>query len=450
MAYGSSQPPIQVPRSQLGHLKDQFLRRGFTFTASQLRFIDLFFAGSNVCLTGAAGTGKSFVVKALLDFLVDSGVSVGRTSTTGVSAFLIGGQTLHSFAGLGLADEHLESLIEKVKKNTKAKARMRAMTVLLIDEVSMAKGDLIDKLDGVLKWVRGSRAPFGGVQLLAVGDYLQLLPVFKGDEYQELSFQCRSWREAKIAVVVLKESVRHQGDNTLLRVLNDVRVGNRESLHLLEPRVGAAFPDSDIEPVRIFCRNADVAAYNAERLAKLPGQVKTYLAKDTGLPYHTDAFNRNCPAPERLDIKVGAQASLLVNMDVEQGLVNGSVGVVKAFGPGGVSVKFASGLVLVDHEEWSIKEQEVDRSNVIRYRVVATRSQIPLKVCYAITTHRAQGATIDRAVIDMREAFSAGMVYTALSRVRNLESLSIVGGIPHEVIRVNPECSAFYRDHSTD
>lgn len=416
-------------------------------TPSQARFARLFWAGHNLLLTGSAGTGKSYLTKALFAFLRDRRVNVGVTATTGIAAFGIGGQTIHSFCGIGLADEPASNLIAKVFKHGKAKARIRAIDVLFIDEVSMAKGDLLNKVNAVFKAIRHSSAPFGGVQVVFTGDWLQLAPVFKGDETQELAFQSAAWQEAAVRTVLLNEQMRQREDSTLLRVLNDLRVGSTASLHLLDDRIGAAFPADGIEAVRVFCRNVDVDRYNAERLAALPGQAKVYRARDTGDARYTDAFNRNCPAPEVLELKVGAQVLLLVNMDVEtRGLCNGSVGVIKSFGPDGVHVMFKNGLALVELNDWSIKEQEVALDGKIILKTVATRRQMPLKVCYAITTHRCQGMTLDRAVVDMSDAFGDGMVYCALSRVRDMGSLSIAAPIPRGAVKANRQCIQFYRD----
>lgn len=447
MAFGTTSKPSYPVGPKIARLWGEWQSHAKTLglTPSQARFAERFFTGANMLLTGPGGVGKSFVSKALIAFLVQHKVNVGITATTGIAALNIGGQTLHSFMGVGLADEPVPNLLQRLYKNRKAKARIEAVEVLFIDEVSMAKGDLLDKVNEICKVIRYNDAPWGGIQLCFVSDFLQLPPVFKGDEVQELAFQCRAWKEAKVETVVLKEQMRQRGDQTLLRVLNDLRIGDTGSLHLLDTRIGATFPADGVEAVRIYCHNHTVNAHNAERLAALPGVVKTYRARDTGMPYHTEAFNKNCPAPQVLDLKIGAQVMLLVNM-LDQDLCNGSVGIVKAFGPEGVTVQFKDESALVELNEWQIKEQEAGPDKRIRFKTVATRTQIPLKVCYAITAHKAMGQTLDRAIVDASEAFADGQAYCMLSRVRDLESLSIVGTIPHSAIRVNQAAIEFYEE----
>ena len=196
--------------------------------------------------------------------------------------------------------------------------------------------------------------------------------------------------------------------------------------------------------MRIFCKNFDVDRHNKEQLDKLTTPAKTYTARDHGAPHFIESLEKNCPAPKLLELKIGAQVILLSNLNVEKGFVNGSIGTVQSYASTGVRVQFKTGTIIVEEEEWQIKDQEADSQGKIQSRVVATRTQIPLKLCWAITVHRAQGKTLDRAVVDVEEAFSTGMCYTALSRVRNMESLSISGSIPHEAIQVNQSCVEFY------
>ncbi len=447
----TSVPSSYTPNPRISRLRGAFSAHTKGLTTDQVKFTDQFFAGRNVCLSGSAGTGKSYVLKALFEFLTANGVSVGRTATTGVAAFNIGGSTIHSFAGLGLADEDAESIYLKLAKNSKVKGRIRAAEVLFLDEVSMAKGDLLNKLDYVFRHVRNKNESFGGCQFVFGGDPLQLPPVFKGDEVAQLFFDCVAWKAANVRVCVLHEIVRQKGDDTFVRVLNDIRVGRTDTLHLLTPRINAVFPSDGIEPVRIFSHNAKVIEYNAERLTQLKTQARTYRAHDSGTEWQIEAFNKNCPALQTLDLKVGAQVMNLVNSDQENGVVNGSIGVVMAFTGEGVRVRFSNGhQALIGRNEWTLKDQEVGVDGKIKYKVVATRSQIPLKLAWSNTTHKCQGLTLDRAIVDVTECFATGQAYCALSRVRDMNSLSIVGSIPHSSIRVDQRCVDFYDRAQTE
>lgn len=441
-------PQSSIPTGKFARLLpawEKFARER-KLTECQTQFGRRFFHGANLFLTGAAGTGKSYLTKSLFQFLVDHKVSVGVTATTGIAAFNIGGQTIHSFAGLGLADEPVENLIAKANKNGRVKARIRAAEVLFLDEVSMAKGDLLDKVDGVFRAIRRSSSPFGEVQLVAIGDCLQLPPVFRGTEKHNFFFESAAWRDAQVESVVLRQQMRQKADSRFLEILNEIRIGETRNLDVLNSRVDAGFPNDEIDAVRIFCKNIDVDNYNADRLNAINAPSKVFHAKDNGDDRHTESFNKNCPAPEELLLKIGAQVVLLANLDVEEGFVNGAVGVVKGFTPDGVRVKFKTGTTVVGVNEWSIKEQDVGIGDgKIRFKTVATRKQIPLKVCFALTTHRVQGMTLDRAVIDMSGAFGDSMVYVALSRVRDLESLSLAAPIDDSAVKANRKCVEFYR-----
>ena len=446
--YSSPQSREQRPRrGKVAPLWEAWKRYSSTLhlTSSQSHFADVFFHGDNCLLSGEAGSGKSYLVKALVDFLRQHRVNVAVTGSTGVASFNIGGQTLHSFAGLGLADEPTDQLIASVRKKGKVKERIRATHVLFLDEVSMIKGELLDKVNAVFRAIRFNNEPFGGCQVVFIGDWLQLAPVFKGQEMQELAFESLSWRAADIQTVVLKEQMRQQSDKVLLSVLNDIRTGNTSSLRLLDARIDAAFPQDGIEPVRIFCKNVDVDGHNKERLRMLSTPAKVFQASDTGSDYHLASLDKNCPAPKWLELKIGAQVMCLANQDVGMGVCNGSIGIVKEFVNGGVKVKFPKITTIITHNEWSMRDQEVGVDGKMMAKVKATRSQIPLKVCYAVTVHKVQGTTLDRAIVDMAEAFAAGQAYCALSRVRDLESLSIVGSIPKSAIKVDPRCIEFYK-----
>jgi ATP-dependent DNA helicase PIF1 len=195
----------------------------------------------------------------------------------------------------------------------------------------------------------------------------------------------------------------------------------------------------------LFCKNIDVDAYNKVELDKLPTKKHSYYASDEGADQWRKFFDKNAQAPSRLDLKVGAQVILLKNLDPKSGLVNGSVGVVHKLFESTVEVKFAAGIFPIETHEWEITQNEFNAvTNTMKKVSLAKRKQLPLRLAWAMTIHKGQGSTLDRAEIDVSEAFAAGQVYVALSRVRNLASLRIKAFNPNKIM-VNRKCLNFYK-----
>lgn len=412
-------------------------------TDCQKKFFEEYFKGNNIFLSGAAGTGKSFALNSLAAFLDKNNVMVGMTATTGVAAFNIKGQTIHSWAGIGLGEDSSTELVSKVKNNKILMEKIIETHTLVIDEISMLKADLLDKLDNFFKLIRFSREPFGGLQLIFCGDFLQLPPVWQGDEDKDFAFNSDVWKNSGIKTVYLKEIVRQHGDPQFAELLNRLRVGDTSNLELLKSRIDFKFPDDGIDPVFLFCKNYDVEKLNKEMLNEVSGEKKTFKSKDSGSPYHISFFDKHCQAIANLELKIGAQVMLLTNIDTKQGLVNGSIGKVKGWSSGGIIVSFQTGDQIITEFKWELKEQQ-KVSGKMQKVVVASRTQYPLKVAYALTVHKSQGSTLDRAVIDISEAFAEGQVYVGLSRVRDLKSLS-VSSFSNSRVKVNPECLNFYK-----
>jgi ATP-dependent DNA helicase PIF1 len=413
----------------------------------QLYFVDEFFKGGNICLTGSAGVGKSYVVSKIKRYFEANEMPVGITALTGCAAINIGGATLHSWGGLGLADGTNYEVLSNVNKNKKARNRILNSRVLLIDEISMAKGDLINKIDYVFKAVRHDNRPFGGIQIVATGDFGQLPPIFQGEEDGELAFESTAWKKAKFRVIELTEIVRQSEDKDFAVFLNKLRRGEVDSLSFLSQCVNRKFGE-DKNPVKLYCRNINVDKENKIRLDSITGEKKVYKAIDFGQPHHIEFFNKNCPAPQTLELKVGAQVMLLKNLDVENGYCNGSIGTVTKFTLSGVEVKFQYGMMIVERESWEIKEQVVNAEGKFVSRQLAERLQIPLKLAWAASVHKAQGATLDCVEVDLSDAFAVGQCYTALSRVRNIKSLSIK---PFSLskVKVNSKVIDFYNSLKT-
>ena len=411
-------------------------------TNCQKTFFDEYFNGSNICLTGQAGTGKSFALNSLASFLDKNNVLIGMTATTGVAAFNIKGQTIHSWAGIGLGEDTATELISKVKKNKILMDKIVETHTLVIDEISMLKADLLDKLDTFFQLLRFSREPFGGLQVIFSGDFLQLPPVWQNMEDELFAFDSNCWKTSGIKIVQLKEIVRQHNDPEFADMLNKFRVGDTSKIDLLKSRIDYEFPKDGIDPVYLFCKNYDVEKLNKELLSEIDSPSKFFKSIDTGTPYHISFFDKHCQAVSDLELKIGAQAMLLRNIDTSIGLVNGSVGKVKSWSLNGIVVTFKSGDHIIEPFEWELKDLKRVGGKMQKVGI-AKRKQYPLKIAFCMTIHKGQGSTLDRAVVDISEAFAEGQVYVALSRVRDLNSLS-VSHFSKDKIKINKRCLNFY------
>jgi ATP-dependent exoDNAse (exonuclease V) alpha subunit len=415
-------------------------------TMMQQEFFNVFFSKRNIFLTGPAGTGKSYCLNALFSFLDEKEIFYGKTATTGVAAINIGGTTIHAWSGMGLGDAEGMQLLDKVEKNRKAKYRIKNAKVLVIDEISMATATLLEKLDICCQYIRNNGKPFGGIQVIFTGDFLQLPPVFNKFEEEVFAFESTAWREANVLPIHLTEIVRQHDDPDFATFLNEIRTGNTKNFHMLKECENRSFPDDGIQPVKLFCKNINVDDFNAQELNKIKSNVKIYRAVDTGGDGWTSFFDKNCKAPAELKLKVGAQVMLIKNIDVSEKLVNGSVGVVEGLQDEFVIVKFTDGKTqVIEPQTWEMRQNEDDGYGNMISVLVASRTQIPLRLAWAVTVHKSQGSTLDRAEVDIADAFASGQVYVALSRVRNLKSLKIKSYNPSAVI-VNKKCIEFYKE----
>ena len=418
----SDRPPVQFGKEGL--------------TKSQYACLVDIVEKRNVLITGPAGTGKSFLLKFLKKKL---GSRLRVVATTGVAAINVGGSTLHSWAGIGLGEGTAEELAKMISENPRALSRIRKAEILAVDEVSMLDADLFSRLEEAFRIVRKKPAPFGGIQLILFGDFLQLPPVSQQKSKSRFAFQSPAWEASQIAVHQLTTVVR-QKDAVFVEVLSRVRMGLSDALvrRVLAERIAAEDPNPHIEPVVLECRNIDVDTFNQKRLDAIPGSTVSIIALDSGDSRFTNALDKSCLAPADLRLKIGAQVMLLKNLDIEGGLVNGSVGLVRSIGDSSVCVDFGTaGVCEVRSSRWSFYDGDG--------QVLATRDQIPLRLAYAITIHKSQGCTLDKAKVNLRSAFAHGQAYVALSRVRNLSGLYIED-IRWESIMASPDAVAFYRN----
>lgn len=438
---------LRIDQILLGKIPENTLnfkpKQEFKLTESQKVAFEIA-KNNSILLTGEAGTGKSYLLAALIDYFNNCGRNVSVTASTGVAAVNVSGSTIFSWAGIGLGEKPYKELLKDVLKNKKAVARIKNANILIIDEISMLRGEVLDKLDSVFKSVRGDMRAFGGVHLILTGDFCQIPPVPRAKVY-DFVFHSSSWKELNPKVVCLKEIVR-QNDKDFTTLLSGMRAGQVVNEELLKSRFNAKLEESAIKPIFLSSRNVDVDMENKRELNRLVGKLHTFTAEDSGEPRHIETLDKNCMAAKVIDLKPGAQVMLLKNLDVEGGLCNGSMGVVVKIEKFPV-VSFDGKEVLIEPDEWKITEQEVTRGGKFRMKTLACRLQIPLRLAYAATIHKTQGQTLSRARIDLTGAWEYGQHYVALSRVKRLEDVTIVP-FDFNNIRCHPDCLNFYEQNS--
>lgn len=449
-----------------------------TLNSDQKAASQYIFSGGNAFLTGAAGVGKSYLLNYLIQGLREKypeqqrrhNAYAASTSTlqqkndsrvvvaaaTGIAATHIGGVTIHSWAGVRLGVGGARVLVPRVMQNEAACQRWRKAEVLVLDEVSMIDGMFFDALDAIGREVRGNRSkPFGGIQLVLSGDFFQLPPVSLSR--CGFAFEAPAWSSAAVKMVELRTVVRQSGDTAFINLLNQVRVGacSKETTQALEAcHVSRkALPTDGIIPTKLYCTNKNVDQENDRNLAALSGREMVFNSTDQFKGnYSRDAEKSITQAmdkkmPSQLKLKVGAQVILTRNMP-DKNLVNGSRGRISSFQEGRSGefdaypvVHFSNGVKMLVREESIFQGGSAG---------AMTRSQLPLKLAWSLTVHKSQGMTIERAELQLDDAFDFGQVYVALSRITSLDGLWVRGGrITQSVVKAHPKVKAFYQQNGS-
>ena len=392
--------------------------------------------GRNILVTGSAGTGKSRLLKELSTIYKGELPVCG---STGIAAVQVGGLTLHSWAGLGLGEGSAEQIAgEILQRQGAALGRIKKAKRLALDEVSMIHGELFEKMDEVFRIVRKNPAPFGGVQLILFGDFLQLPPVARGKP-QAFAFQSAAWERAAIETGMLTQVFRQQ-DADFSTALNCIRMGevSEETERMLRSRYQVSDPKPGTRPVIVHSHNADVDRENDSLLGGLVGKIEEYVARDSGQAGALANLQKNCLAPGVLRLRKGAQVMLLKNIDPEIGLANGSIGIVEDFVPSNRRpvIRFQNGVRWESEKEsWTVKNGE---------ELLAERVQHPLRLAWAITAHKSQGMTLDKIRVHLAKVFEYGQAYVALSRARTLDGL-FIESTKKGCIKAHPEAVKFYQ-----
>uniref|UniRef100_A0A6B2L0S6 ATP-dependent DNA helicase n=1 Tax=Arcella intermedia TaxID=1963864 RepID=A0A6B2L0S6_9EUKA len=529
----------------------------FELNDIQLDILHAALQGRNVFFTGSAGTGKSFLLHAVIQALRDIGKKVAVTASTGIAAEHIGGTTLHTFSGVGVPN--LRTDFAKIQHDKKTLERWRELDVLIIDEISMVSGEFFDCLEEQVSQIRthmngGIYLPFGGVQLIFCGDFFQIPPVenqfsawtkrrvdyvtkdmglAERFENKGHCFTARTWDlcfppSSKFEL----QQVFRQEDNSFIQILNEMRVGllSRHSIDILGTCRRSLNISDGIEPTQLYSRNMGVKQINDSRLDALKGETCSFKAVDRVIVHgwnefvpgnkeigmeeavsrenalelswkevevlrsvrkqyrgnakerllEDDGFWEHCQAIPEINLKLGAQVMLLKNLDLsnETMLVNGSRGVIVAFDHDvtGVLVKLLKEIQTLkgDRKRYEIIdvrskiEAILAQPNSVKFPIVrfangreeviipeyfssetsgvgkCVRYQLPLKLAWALTIHKCQGLTLDRASVSLTGIFASGQAYVALSRVRSIESMQLKA-LPKNSLRVDPEVCRFYR-----
>ena len=401
---------------------------------TQERALNMLKTGVNIFLTGEPGSGKTFVTNAYVSYLKKAKVEVAVTASTGIAATHLGGRTIHSWSGIGIK-KHLSARdIDAIASNEWVAKRIDRTRVLIIDEVSMLDGDTLSSVDRVCREVKRVALPFGGLQVIFVGDFFQLPPVvssrkdeaFQRDLFFEESvstfaFASRAWKEAKLLVCYLSEQHR-QEDEIFLRLLSSLRrdAVSEEDVEIL---TGCQVQNTKRVPkgaLKLYTHNVDVDRLNEQELGKIAGVPKTFRMTTSGKKALIEPLKRGCLSPETLALK--KDAAVMFTKNHQKGVyVNGTLGVVTDFDvySGYPVVKTHDGrVVIAEPADWSIEEHG---------KIAATLTQIPLRLAWAMTVHKSQGMSLDAALVDLSHAFVEGQGYVALSRVRTLKGLSLFG-----------------------
>lgn len=413
--------------------------------------------GKNVFITGPAGSGKTYVINKYIKYLKDHEVSIGITASTGIAATHMGGITIHSWSGIGIKDKLSDHDLSEITERSNVRKKIEDTKVLFIDEVSMLHHFRLDLVDKVLKHIKKNELPFGGIQVVLCGDFFQLPPIARYGEPEALFiYNSEAWKKADFSVCYLSENYRQINDVSLT-ILNEIRSGkvSETSRDLLKSRykkqnttesseyeivIDRDRIDSLVEPTRLYTHNIDVDKINQTQLARVNNVEISYEMSVKGKKHLIENLKKSCLAPENLKIKKGARVMCVKN-NFEKGYVNGTLGVVISCGYNvdpvirtACSPDYPDGrLVTIEKADWSIDDEG---------KVIAEINQYPLRLAWAITVHKSQGMSLDAIEVDLSKSFEPGMGYVALSRVRTLAGLSILG-INENALKVHPDVLSY-------
>lgn len=515
---------LKAPQSSLAKRQNasQYGKPLLALTKEQQAVVDYVVKKKmNVFYTGSAGTGKSVILRTIIDKLssIYGKESIAITASTGLAANTIGGSTLHKWSGCGIGTKTVDHLVRQIRRFHDQHAIWRHTKVLIIDEISMLDGHYLDKLEAVARHLRNNDRPFGGIQLVLTGDFFQLPPVSKKDDEKPVvfCFDSNMWKKCIHKTILLTKVFRQQ-DNELVDILNAIRYGDLNPhmvnrIRSLQREV--IYPDG-IAPTELFPTRREVELSNTRQLENLPGEARVFDSMDVAPPSFQNVLDNAVMAEKTLTLKEDAQVIMLKNKP-ESELFNGSLGRVlffsteklirrmkELYGSAPLDDDLLTDMRLVSKviarpdiasSQWYLKEVNLRpmerfhklqtmineavttsfREPVFPYikwslsqgryncelmlperfpvdipgdKMGLERNQLPLMLCWALSIHKAQGQTIHRLKVDLKNIFEAGQVYVALSRAVSMDNLQVLNFNPKK-ISTNPRVKEFYKGLTT-
>lgn len=409
---------------------------------TQSEALNILKTGANVFLTGEPGAGKTHTVNAFVNFLRSCDVEPAITASTGIAATHIGGMTIHSWSGIGIKTYLDKYDLDKIATSEYISKRVNRTRILIIDEISMLSPNTLDMVDMVCREIKQNGEPFGGMQIVLVGDFFQLPPVVKRHDIENqkkqtllipeilvevgrlqlgtFAYEGGAWKRAKPVICYLTEQHR-QDDADYLSVLSAIRSNNisdNHMNHIIKRQI-----ESDDMPdniTKLFSHNINVDQVNGNELARLDEEVKIFTMSTKGNDSLIASIKKGCLSPEKLELKIGAVVMCTKNNPKER-FANGTLGTVISFDDftGEPIIKTKNGRnITIAPMDWTVEENGKIRAQI---------TQIPLRLAWAITVHKSQGMSLDAAVMDLSQVFEFGQGYVALSRVRRLSDLYLLG-----------------------
>jgi ATP-dependent DNA helicase PIF1 len=410
--------------------------------------------GKNIFLTGPGGSGKSFLLKYFIEWFRNEKENdkekIYITSTTGLSSILIDGITINRYSGIGLGDKEIDFYYKKIIKMPNLRKRWNETAILIIDEISMMEADIFDKLEILARKIRKNDEPFGGIQLILSGDFLQLPPV----KSTEFCFESISW-DMVIDKTFYFDKIIRQNDPILQNILNNIRIGNitDEVKNVLNSLLNKKLSsEHGIIPTLLFSKKNMVVEYNKKEIQKLIDEGKdnykyqSYYEfskniKEEHKEFYTDLINSQYNVEDTLTFSRNSQVMLTVNMP-EEGLANGSRGIIIDF----TKNKSEQNYPIVMFLNGKVMEIKPHSYTIDENKDIITKVQIPLILSWAITIHKAQGMTLDFLQTDIGNSiFEYGQAYVVLSRIKDLDGLSLIN-VDFNKIKAHPKIISYYND----